>query len=666
MRRARNDKILFGSISLFAILVAIAAVISSILASKLDETIANMDRHSLAMETGTDILPSHDHSIPSMARQISGLRPINYGIIVGSLAMLCGTLAALVWSDRQRREKTRLALESAALAEDLRVAEESNLERITELELLFDLCGTFAAAGTIEQMAQRIVQRLTVLPGADWVTLRLSDESDQRLRLLAAAGNVAETTQPLLSLTSRETLACRAFRSGKPVVVNDYPADPNSSPAILDLGMKSMALIPITANGHTLGLVNVISKDIGSFPADRVRLFSAVVDGIGPLFEIARLESQRRQEQELLKETVRLASIGQLAAGVAHELNNPLTSVLGYSQMMLASDVPESLKADLRIVVSESQRAAKVIEKLQLFARKDGPEKSYVNVNSIIQRAVDLKTHDLSNSDVKITCDLGDSVPNSMIDENQLVQVIVNILTNAEQSIAATHKSGRVSIQSFTTQGRIEIRIKDNGPGIPKDHLGKIFEPFFTTKEVGAGTGLGLSICYGIVEQHGGLLWAESAEGQGATFHIELPISSDRDNSESLDQLAPTLSPQRDVLAVEDEPAIRTLIRRSLELGNISVDMARDGAEAWQMLQTKLYDCILIDLRMPVMNGEELYQLIEKSRANLTRRVIFITGDTGNPKTHDFLSSTGNQIINKPFQMDELRTHIEQLIDNEG
>ena len=175
---------------------------------------------------------------------------------------------------------------------------------------------------------------------------------------------------------------------------------------------------------------------------------------------------------------------------MAHELNNPLTSVLGYSQMMLASDVPESLKNDLRIVVSESQRAAKVIEKLQLFARKGGPEKSYVNVNSIIQRAVDLKTHDLSNSNVKITCDLGDSVPNSMIDENQLVQVIVNILTNAEQSIAATHKSGRVSIQSFTSQGRIEIRVKDNGPGIPKDHLGKIFEPFFTTKEVGRVPGL--------------------------------------------------------------------------------------------------------------------------------------------------------------------------------
>ena len=165
-----------------------------------------------------------------------------------------------------------------------------------------------------------------------------------------------------------------------------------------------------------------------------MRILTAVVDGIGPLFENARLEGQRRQEQELLQETVRLASIGQLAAGVAHELNNPLTSVLGYSQMMLDSEVPDSLKSNLRVVVSEGQRAAKVIKNLQLFARRTGPEKTFAKINSILQRAVDLKIHDFESSNVKMSCDFAEDVPNTMIDEHQLVQVIVNILANAQQA----------------------------------------------------------------------------------------------------------------------------------------------------------------------------------------------------------------------------------------
>ena len=151
---------------------------------------------------------------------------------------------------------------------------------------------------------------------------------------MAATGSVTENASPLLSLSSREILAGRAFRSGQPVIVNDYPADPDASPAIVQLGMKSMALIPIAANGRTLGLVNIVSRDVGSFAPDHARVFTAVVDGIGPLFEIARLEDQRRQEQERLQEKVRLASTGELAAGVAHELNNPIGFVHANLQLL--------------------------------------------------------------------------------------------------------------------------------------------------------------------------------------------------------------------------------------------------------------------------------------------------------------------------------------------
>ncbi len=481
MERPKKDIILLVSICFFAVLVSIAVAISLILASGIKDSVANLEAHEAAMKSGMVIEPSDSYSIISdpANRQAS---PITYGIIAGSLGMLYGTLVALIWADRQRREQVKQAAQSAALADELRAAEESKQERINELELLYEISGTFAEGGSFEQMAQRIVNRFTVLPGADWITLRLPEENAKRLRPAASAGKGGETAPAALSLTFGETLAHVAFRRGQPMIINDYPADPHSPPAIVDLGIKSMALIPITADENTLGLFSVSSHELGSFTPDRVRILTSVVDGIGPLFEIARLEDQRRQEQDLLQETLRLASIGQLAAGVAHELNNPLTTVMGYSQMMLDSDCPESLKINLRVVVSESQRAAKVIKSLQLFARRSGPEKTYVNINSILQRAVDLKVHDYHSSQLTLSCNFDNNVPCTMIDEQQLVQVIVNILTNSQQSLEETNKNGHVSVQSIMSGGQIRISIKDNGTGIPKDDLGKIFEPFFTTK----------------------------------------------------------------------------------------------------------------------------------------------------------------------------------------
>ena len=534
--------ILFGSASIFSALVLVAVVTSLILASRVNDTISNLELHYAAMDSGTTAPPAESHSLPSLTRQIGKLRPITYGIFGGSLLTLFGTLLILVWIDRQRHEQAKQAIASASLAEELRIAEESARERNQELALLFDISGTFAEGGTIEQMSQRIVQRLTVLPGADWVTLRLPDENENLLRLVAAAGTVTEDFPPLVALSSRETQANLAFSSGQPVIVSDYPAEPNASPAIVKLGMKSMALIPIIASGRTLGLVNVISRDAGNFPPERVRIFTTVVDGIGPLFEIARLEGQRRLEQEQLQETIRLSSIGELAAGVAHELNNPLTSVLGYSQMLLDSEIPESVKSSLRIVVSEGQRAAKVIKNLQLFARRSGPEKAFTSVNAVLQMAVDLKRNDFEQSNIKLCCDFDEDVPKTMIDENQVIQVIINILTNAQQSLEESGQQsegesegdsrelGQVWISSTSSPGKIRICNEDNGVGIPKDKLGKVFEPFFTTKEVGFGTGLSLSICYGIVKQNGGELWADSIEGRGAIFHIEFPILSEEDN----------------------------------------------------------------------------------------------------------------------------------------
>ena len=285
--------------------------------------------------------------------------------------------------------------------------------------------------------------------------------------------------------------------------------------------------------------------------------------------------TQRKQTEARLQETARLASIGELAAGVAHEVNNPLASILGFAQLMLYEGPPEPFKSDLNTVYSEAQRAAKIVQNLMFFARKGGTEKQWVNVNSILTRAIELKFYDLAANGIKLTQVLALDIPNSMIDEHQLVQVFVNILNNAQQAIQETGQKGQIVIRSAASEGAIALSISDDGPGIRSQHMGRIFEPFFTTKVVGIGTGLGLSICYGIIREHGGELWAETKDGGGTTFHIELPIVT-RDDEEGKEH--PPLDPRgpspNHILAVDDGPETRNLLRSNLGSRRCEVDLA--------------------------------------------------------------------------------------------
>jgi len=663
VQRPVSNYILWVSVVGFAILAAGAVAISVLLATSVDTAVSNLGIHAVAIEAGIQLDPSDYRSTSSIVAEINGLRPITYWVMGGALGSLVGATVAMFWINRQLNKQRTLAIQRAELADELRASEESEKQRNRELESLFSCSSSLASSGTFEEKAHRIVDQLSEVADSDWATIRLPDETDQSLRLLVAAGAASESAPPLISLTGAEKLAGKAFNEGRVIVVNDYPAEPGASPAILSLGMESMVLIPIHVNGRTLGLVNVLSRRTNNFPADLVRLLTAIVDGIGPLIENARLEDQQKRAAEKIHETARLASIGELAAGVAHEVNNPLTTVLGYSQMMLDADIPEAMKGDLQIVVSETRRAAEIIRNLQLFARKSGPNKKSISVNGILERALKLKRHEFEKSNIRVNLNLSSNIPDSMIDEQQLVQVFVNILTNAQQAMEASQVNGQIFIRSVASGGKVEITIWDNGPGIPAEDLRKIFEPFFTTKDVGLGTGLGLSICHGIVHEHGGKLWAESTEGKGSTFHIEIPVWSGEVEEDVETVLPSVLAANKHILAVDDEPGIRNFIQKCLEKDSLVVDLAEDGVEAWRMLQSASYDCILLDIKMPRINGLELYELIRNTDEAAAKKVIFITGDTATLKTQDFVDSTGNAILHKPFQIDDLRSQIGRLLE---
>ncbi len=253
-----------------------------------------------------------------------------------------------------------------------------------------------------------------------------------------------------------------------------------------------------------------------------------------------------------------------------------------------------------------------------------------------------------------------------MIDEHQMVQVFLNLFTNAEQAIHQAGGWGRIGVSTVRSEDAIEITIKDDGPGISSEVLNRVFEPFFTTKEVGQGTGLGLSISYGIIKQHGGDIWAESVEGGGTTFHVTLPVVVPEEITIlQLPTAASNGKTTKHLLVVDDEPHIRDVLRKYLESERYTVDLAEDGQEAWRKLANMEYDCILLDLKMPGMGGPELYQLIQEISEALASKVVFITGDTVSSDTREFISQIGNPVIMKPFHLEELLRTVQDLSEKQ-
>ena len=253
----------------------------------------------------------------------------------------------------------------------------------------------------------------------------------------------------------------------------------------------------------------------------------AVLSSIRDITERKRMEEEKRRLEEQLLLAGRLAAVGELAAGVAHELNNPIAAIKGFAQFLTArKDLDETIRKDLDTIYRESQRAAKITQNLLSFARRHEPEKHPISINDVIENILEMQDHLMKVNNIELEVELDPDLPKTMADFHQMQQVFMNIVNNAEQAMLETHGKSRLLIKTQRSGKMVQITFADNGPGISEENLKRIFDPFFTTKEVGKGTGLGLSICYGLVEAHGGRIYARSKLGQGATVVVEMPIVS--------------------------------------------------------------------------------------------------------------------------------------------
>ena len=244
--------------------------------------------------------------------------------------------------------------------------------------------------------------------------------------------------------------------------------------------------------------------------------------------ERKRVEEEKQRMEEQLRLAGRLASVGELAAGVAHELNNPIAAIQGFAELLTGrNDLDETMKNDLGIIYREAQRAAKITQNLLSFARRHEPEKHLISLNEVIEKTLELRAYQMKVNNIEVVVEFAPDLPKTMVDFFQMQQVFMNIINNAEQAMLEAHGKGRIVAKTQTAGNMIQATFADNGPGISEETMKRIFDPFFTTKEVGKGTGLGLSICYGIVEAHGGRIYARSKRGEGATVVVEIPIVSE-------------------------------------------------------------------------------------------------------------------------------------------
>jgi two-component system NtrC family sensor kinase len=403
------------------------------------------------------------------------------------------------------------------------------------------------------------------------------------------------------------------------------------------------------------------------------RIARPVLDADGKLMgrlEIYRDVTSQRLVQGKLLHTEKMAGLGQLVSGIAHELNNPLTSILGYSQLLLGRRLTAPQEADGRLIHQEAERAARIVKNLLLFAREVRPERRPVSLNEIVERTLSLRNYELRVENIELSQELAQDLPPVIADPAQLQQVLLNLLVNAEQAIRQGSGEGSIRVRTRkTAAGRVSFEIFDSGPGIPQEIIPRIFDPFFSTKPSGAGTGLGLSITCGIIKEHGGEISVQSQLGHGAKFIVELPaaihapgtVSSTIVNRQIAAASARTGHGQR-VLIVEDEPTVAHLIADVLAEEGHTVEIVLDGRDGLDRAAKGNYALVICDLRMPHLDGRGIYRELAAKGSPMRRRLMFVTGDTLAPRTLEFLEKSGLPFLAKPFLVEELKAVVEQAL----
>jgi signal transduction histidine kinase len=483
----------------------------------------------------------------------------------------------------------------------------------------------------------RVFERMVGLGASDLLSLPISDVFGGASRTVEALfadagarrGRAAGAVVPFQGRSLRLRLHC---------LDDAQPCDPPPNPALQGSAIENPK--ERLAEAETLPGFILLIEDV----TDQVRS-----------------QEERERFREKLARSERMSALGMFASGAAHELNNPLTAVLGYAQLLGGKPLPPEVKANLRKIEEGATRCRAIVENLLIFSRSERPDRRSESINDLVREAAQECAARAAAARIEIRFDLAESRPTAEVNRGEVIQALFALLDNAIRAASSNDGGRRVEASTRIEGGAVEIDVADSGPGIPPRILGRIFDPFFGTREVGDGKGLGLSIAYGIARAHGGAVTARNLEGHGACLTLRLP--SDAAGAEAASRAPASVGAARGgrILIVDDEPVVLDLLVEVLG-GDHHIETAANGREGLARAVKEPFDIILLDIKMPDMTGRQMFEALVARRPEMAERVVFTTGDSLQEDTRRFLESVGNLVITKPFSLDAVTDVVDRLL----
>lgn len=556
-----------------------------------------------------------------------------------------------------------LAIARARLAEE----SEQNLARLMALR---DVDMAISTTLELRPTLRILLEHIRRLEGVVGAAVTLVDGST-RLQTLAEQSGLDALLESAGGWAALDYLGEQVLQAQSAISLSGLTMR-RDTPALKPMaqaGIQTYWGFPLIAGNKVIGVLSVLAHTARGFDRALHTFLTALSGQAAAAIQNAHLYNkvteqlnQLQAARELLVHNEKLSLIGELVSGVAHELNNPLTTVLGYAQMLEEEAEAPQWKNDLHQITDAALRARTIVQGLLSVVRKHEPRREWVDVNRPVQEVLQLKAYQLHVDNIAVETELDPDLPKTLADAHQLHQVFLNLVNNAHQAMARSHGRGTLTVRTYLSDDRtIRVEIADDGPGIPPGLQHRIFEPFFTTKP--DGTGLGLSIAEGIVRQHGGSISFESQQGHGCRFFVDLPVATMPEALAAGEEEGelPHVAPAR-ILVVEDEPAVADFIAKALQRGGHSVRCAADGQSALAALADEKPDLIISDIKMPAMRGDQFFMELQVLYPDLVSRVLFVTGDVADPRTVAFLEETGQPRLVKPFGADELRRMVARML----
>ena len=553
-------------------------------------------------------------------------------------------------------------------------SEDEMRRRNRELNALNAMAVIATQSFDLDEILNLTLRQVISLFGAETGSVYLAAEPDGTFRRRAGWGPRSEARVRMAEVVFPEGMGDLVMRSRAEVVTQDFL--PHLPPAVVEFAcadrLPYWIWVVFWGKDKPIGIMGIASKEDRHYSSNDENLLVAIsrqlattIEKVQLYEETCRAYEDLRRTQEQLLQSEKMSAVGQLISGVAHELNNPLTAILGYAQMLEGAGLDHRSADYVRKLFKQAQRTHRIVQNLLSFARQRKPQKQEVDLRKVLEESLTLREYDLKVNNVTLEREIPEDVPSVVADPHQLEQVFLNIINNALDAIVEGSGSGLLKVRVFRKDAFVCVEFDDSGPGF-KDP-GRIFDPFYTTKSVGKGTGLGLSICYGIVKEHGGEIVARNREEGGATIEVRLLASEKAALPETV------AAPRREsvlkgrVLLVEDEEAVLEFERDVLVGAGAEVTTSMSVDDTQERLRNGSVDVIVMNGRMPGgCSAREMYDWIAKNRPGLEKGLLFTFSTLTDPQTRSFLQEQAVPWLAKPFEVADLITQVRALSQREG